>query len=102
MQVERWKEPYQPNPAMLRFTLSNEGLAVYQWCDTANSMRARHKHDKDQSHWIVSGRLEIRITQSGETYILEAGDRDFIPAETYYELSVVGEEPCLYLVGEKL
>jgi mannose-6-phosphate isomerase-like protein (cupin superfamily) len=102
MQVNRWKEPYQPNPAMLRFILSNEGLAVYQWCDSAGSMRATHKHDKDQTHWIVSGSLEIRLSKTGETYLLETGDRGFIEAETYYSLSVIGEEPVLYLVGEKV
>jgi hypothetical protein len=102
MQIERWKEPYQPNPAMLRFILSNQGLAVYQWCDSAGSMRATRKHDKDQSYWIVGGSLEIRLSKTGDTLLLETGDRVFIAAETYYSLSVIGEEPCLYLVGEKL
>lgn len=102
MQVERWKEPYKPNPAMLRFILSNEGLMVYQWCDMPNSVRMMHKHDKDQTHWVAGGVLQIRLSKTGEIYTLEAGDRDFIAAETYYGLSVVSEEPCLYFVGEKV
>ncbi len=102
MQVNRWKEPYLPNPAMLRLILSNEGLMVYQWCDMPNAIRIMHKHDKDQTHFVASGVLQIRLSKTGEIYTLQAGDRDFIAAETYYELSVVGEESCLYFVGEKL
>jgi mannose-6-phosphate isomerase-like protein (cupin superfamily) len=102
MQIELWKEPYQPNPAMLRFLLSNEGLIVYQWCDHPNSMRATHKNDKDQTYWIISGNLEIKFSKTNETYVLKTGERGFIPAETYYSSSVVGEESVLYLIGEKI
>ena len=102
MQVNRWNEPNLPNPAMLRFWLSNEGYAVYQWCDMPNAIRPMHKHDKDQSHWIVSGSLEVRLSTTGEIYTLETGDRDFIPANTFYSLRVIGEDSVMFLVGEKL
>lgn len=32
--------------------------------------------------------------------MLEAGDRDFMPAETYHSARVIGDEAVLYLVGE--
>lgn len=35
------------------------------------------------------------------TFILEAGDRDFLPAGTYYSARVLGDEHVIYLVGEK-
>jgi quercetin dioxygenase-like cupin family protein len=97
---EKWNEIYAPNPAMLRHVLASEGYKVFQWCDQPNRSYAQHKHGEDQSHWIVSGQLELTIENFG-TVLLEAGDRDFMPAETYHSARVIGDEPVIYLVGEK-
>jgi len=56
-------------------------------------------HADDQSHWVVSGRLELMVEGYG-TFVLEAGDRDFMPAGTYHSARVLGDEPVLYLIGE--
>lgn len=99
--VERWKEIYAPNAAMLRFTLVSEGYRVFQWGDRPEAIYVLHKHAEDQTHWVISGALEITI-DGGENYVLEAGDRDFLPANTYHSARVVGEESVVYLVGEKI
>ncbi len=99
--VEKWKEIYSPNAAMLRLTLSNEGYEVFQWCDQPNRGYAQHSHGEDQCHWIISGVLEVTVENYG-IVTLEAGDRDFMPAGTYHSARVIGEEPVLYLVGKKL
>lgn len=99
--IEKWKEFYAPNPAMLRHILVSEGYRVFQWCDRPNMMYAKHKHGEDQSHWIISGSLELTIENVG-TFKLEAGDRDFMPAHIYHSAQVVSEEPVVYLVGEKV
>lgn len=99
--VVRWSEVYPPNAAMLRLILENEGYRVYQWSDRAEMIYGNHKHPEDQSHWIISGALELSVHGFG-TYILETGDRDFLPAETYHTAKVVGEEPVVYLIGEKI
>lgn len=98
--IERWKEVYAPNPAMLRHILVREGYNVFQWCDRPESSYSNHKHSEDQSHWVISGALEITVDNVG-TFTLEAGDRDFMPANTYHSAMVVSEEPVLYLVGAK-
>lgn len=98
---EKWSEIYEPNPAMLRYVLAAEGYKVFQWCDQPERAYAQHKHAEDQSHWIVSGALELTVENYG-TVLLEAGDRDFMPANTYHSARVTGEEPVIYLVGEKL
>lgn len=98
--VVRWTEIYAPNAAMLRFTLEREGFRVYQWADRAEMFYARHKHDEDQTHWIISGSLELTVENRG-TFVLEAGDRDFMPAGTFHTARVVGDEPVVYLIGEK-
>ncbi len=99
--IERWKEVYAPNPAMLRLQLVNEGYRVFQWSDQANCFYASHAHSETQSHWIVSGQLEINVEFVGR-FVLGPGDRDFMPANAYHTAKVLGSEPVVYLVGEKL
>jgi quercetin dioxygenase-like cupin family protein len=99
--IERWRQPFAPNPAMLRRVLESEGYAVFQWCDQPNAAYGLHKHGEDQAHWIVSGKLELTIEAVG-TFVLAAGDRDFLPAHTYHTARVVSEEAVVYLIGEKL
>lgn len=99
--VEKWREVYAPNPAMLRLKLQQEGYRVFQWADNPGTIYGSHKHSQAQCHWVVSGVLEIEVETVG-TVQLQAGDRDFLPAEAYHKARVIGEEPVLYLVGEKL
>lgn len=99
--VKKWSEIYAPNPAMLRHILATEGYRVFQWCDQPDRSYAQHMHHEDQSHWIVSGALELTVENFG-TVVLEAGDRDFMPAGTYHSARVIGEEPVIYLIGEKI
>jgi quercetin dioxygenase-like cupin family protein len=99
--IERWKEVYPPNPAMLRYILVSEGYNVFQWGDTPTSVYPLHKHDTDQTHWIISGALELTIERFG-TFTLQPGDRDFMPANTYHSARVVSEESVIYLIGEKI
>ena len=99
--IERWSALHAPNSAMLRHILVTEGYRVFQWCDLPEAVYVNHKHAEDQSHWIISGALELTIERVG-TVVLEAGDRDFMPAGTYHSARVVSEEPVVYLVGEKL
>ncbi|MBX3281043.1 MAG: cupin domain-containing protein [Acidobacteria bacterium] len=98
--VEKWNRPYPPNPAKLRLELEAEGYTVAHWCDRPEIFYSLHKHSDDQSHWIISGSLEITL-RGGGTFCLERGDRDLMPAETYHSARVVGEEPVVYLIGSK-
>jgi magnesium chelatase subunit I len=99
--VEKWKEVYEPNAAMLRLILVREGYRVLQWSDQPNKVYPQHSHGEDQSHWIVSGKLEVTVENYG-TVVLEPGDRDFMPAHTYHTARVISDEPVLYLIGEMI
>lgn len=99
--IERWAGLSAPNPAMLRHMLVSEGYSVFQWCDQPDMVYGSHSHGEDQSHWIISGSLEITIERVG-VFVLEAGDRDFMPANTRHSARVMGEEPVMYLIGAKL
>lgn len=99
--VIKWDQSIAPNPAMLRFALEREGYRVYQWCDQPGGVYPNHKHSEAQSHWVISGSIEITVERVG-SFILEAGDRDLMAAGTYHTARVVGEEPVMYLIGEKI
>ena len=99
--IERWTHLHAPNSAMLRYILVTEGYRVFQWSDLPEAVYVNHKHGEDQSHWIISGALELTIERVG-TIVLQAGDRDFMPANTYHSARVVSEEAVVYLVGEKI
>lgn len=98
--VERWQQLYAPNSAELRHSMSVEGYQVFQWCDQPGAEYGSHKHDEDQSHWIISGSLELSVERVG-VFVLAAGDRDFMPAGTYHSARVIGDEPVMYLIGAR-
>lgn len=98
--VEKWTSDQAPNAAMLRYILTAEGYSVLQWGDSPGSAFPTHSHGNDQTHWIISGALEMTVERFG-TVTLEPGDRDFMPAGTYHSARVIGGEHVIYLVGEK-
>jgi quercetin dioxygenase-like cupin family protein len=99
IQIERWGETDPPNPAELRARLQADGYSVFQWSDTPGTRYGPHAHPEDQSHWILSGELQLRVGH--ETYTLRAGDRDFLPANTIHSALVPGDDPVVYLIGAK-
>jgi mannose-6-phosphate isomerase-like protein (cupin superfamily) len=98
--VEKWTQDDPPNPVTLQRTLTEEGYGVFQWSDQPGVTYGPHHHGEDQSHWIISGSLELTVEGAG-VFVLEPGDRDFMPAGTEHKARVIGEEPVLYLIGAK-
>ncbi|MBX3292203.1 MAG: cupin domain-containing protein [Acidobacteria bacterium] len=80
--------------------LADEGYFSFRWSDAPGAVYPDHHHSTDQSHWILSGRLELTVEGYG-TFVLEAGDRDIMPAGTKHSARVLGNEPVVYLIGEK-
>ncbi|HKS27597.1 MAG TPA: cupin domain-containing protein [Pyrinomonadaceae bacterium] len=99
MRIERWNKGEEPSAPELRRALEAEGYHVFEWSDAPGTSYAAHRHREDQSHWIISGQLELRV--QGRTYTLSAGDRDFLPADTVHAAFVPGTEPVRYLIGAR-
>ena len=81
--------------------MTAEGYGVFGWSDQPGTTYGVHKHATHQSHWIISGALELEVQGVG-TVTLNPGDRDFMPAGTYHSARVLGDEPVVYLIGEKV
>ena len=99
VQIKRWTDSSPPNPEELKQRLRNEGYSVFQWSDAPGAKYGPHAHAKDQSHWIISGELELRVGH--ESYSLRPGDRDYLPANTIYSAFVPEDEAVTYLIGAK-
>ena len=99
IEIEKWGEANQPDAVELKRRLQSEGYSVFQWSDAPGTRYGPHAHAEDQSHWIISGALELRVGH--ETYTLGPGDRDFLPANTMHSASVPGDAPVVYLIGAK-
>lgn len=99
IEIEQWGDESAPDPAALRQRLQDEGYSVFEWTDAPGTKYGPHSHPEDQSHWILSGELELRVGH--ETYSLRAGDRDYLPANTMHSASVPGDAPVTYLIGAK-
>ena len=98
--VEKWTGTETPSAARLRRIMEKDGFSVYQWCDEPGATYSAHTHDDEQSHWIVSGTLEMEVAEHGLVR-LASGDRDFMPPGTEHAAKVIGDEPVVYLIGSK-
>ncbi len=98
--VLRWEEGLAPDPILAADILRSEGYSSFQWSDRAGAYYPEHSHPDDQSHFILSGRLEINVKGVG-TVVLGPGDRDLMPAGTVHSARVVGNESVVYLIGSK-
>jgi quercetin dioxygenase-like cupin family protein len=99
MKVQRWNGSAPPDPEELRAALEADGYSVYAWSDGRGATYAPHAHDDDQSHWVLRGALALRV--DGAEYVLEPGDRDWLPAGTVHSARVVGNGTVTYLIGSK-
>lgn len=99
MRVERWSEQEAPDVRELRRRMEAEGYSVFEWIDAPGTVYDSHVHAEDQSHWIISGALELSI--GDEQYTLRAGDRDYLPAYTRHSAAVPCDEPVVYLIGAR-
>ena len=98
--VVRWPAGDLPDPGRLRQAMIDERYDVIEWSDNPGTVYEMHFHLEDQSHWIISGSLELTI-DTGDKFILEPGDRDFMPAGTRHSARVIGNSAVRYLIGSR-
>ncbi|HYJ47069.1 MAG TPA: cupin domain-containing protein [Pyrinomonadaceae bacterium] len=99
LNIERWNEEGEPDRQLLRKRMEAEGYSVVESRDAPGTSYRSHMHPEDQSHWIISGALTLRL--GWEEYTLRAGDRDYLPANTEHSAIVSGDETVVYLIGAK-
>ena len=98
--VVRCEKGFAANSEDLQAVMESEGYSVFHWSDDVGAIYPVHMHGDNQSHWIISGRLELTVEGYG-IVVLKPGDRDFMPAGTSHSAQVLGDEPVAYLIGAK-
>jgi quercetin dioxygenase-like cupin family protein len=98
LEVIVWRATDRPVEAELRRRLEEEGFSVWAWRDKPGATYEPHKHDEDESIWVVEGRIAFGV--GGREYPLVAGDRLMLPKETVHT-AVAGAEGAFYLIGER-
>lgn len=98
--ISRWDEPFAPKPAYIRQRLFTDGFDVQQWGGHEGGIIARHKFHRHRIYWVVQGEMEFSVDGIGD-FVLGAGDRSLVPAETYHSARFISEETVLYLIGDK-
>ena len=79
--------------------METESYTVSECSDAPGTVHTPHDHNEDQSVWVVSGSLRLRVGDAH--YTLNAGDRDYLPAHTEHSALTIGDEMVVYLIGAK-
>ncbi len=98
LEVVEWNDSQAPTEAELRARLESEGYQVFSWNDAAGTVYEPHRHEHDESLWIVSGQMTFGV--AGDDYALGPGDRLMLPGGTVHS-AVAGPQGAAYLVGQR-
>jgi quercetin dioxygenase-like cupin family protein len=100
MRLERlpWPGPGAPAEPALRARLTRDGFDVMRWTDGPGATYAAHRHDHDESLWVVAG--DITFGTDAGRFRLAAGDRLMLPAGTVHTAEA-GPAGATYLIGQR-
>ncbi len=90
-----------PSLEALRAALTGEGFAPTQWTDPPGTVYPVHADEYAMTRWVLRGQMRIGLPESGEEFILKAGDRIDLPPGAPYWIDVNGNGPVIYLIGTR-
>lgn len=94
-----WDGAGDPGESALRSVLEAEGFDVHAWRDPADRIYGAHRHERDESLWLVRGSLVLCIEE--REYLLGPGDRLLLPAGVHHTARA-GPDGAMYLIGQRL
>ncbi len=97
--VLKEKEEPPPTQQEAEARLHQEGYEVFCWMDVPGVVYPRHHHVEDECLWVIDGEISFRV--EGKTFLLEAGDRIYLPSDTSHTAEASKAKPVTYLVGRK-
>lgn len=101
MRLSRWNRETLPSLEALRGALTGEGLTVSEWADPAGTVYPVHTHEYPEVRVVIRGQLRVGLPDTGEEYVLGAGDRLDLPANTPHWADVNGPGPVVYLSASR-
>jgi quercetin dioxygenase-like cupin family protein len=99
MIITRWQAPIVPSKQQVQMILEAEGLEPYEE-DYAPQMKVKeHRHPFAEVRVIVEGEMLFNI--SGNQFVLRAGDRVEIPANTKHSHTAHGISQCVCICAQR-
>jgi quercetin dioxygenase-like cupin family protein len=99
IRVLKWERNSPLSQEEAEARLHQEGYETFCWYDVPGAKYPKHKHAYDECLWILRG--EIHFTVHDQVYILQSGDRIYLPAKTPHIVQVPDLYGVTYLVGQK-
>jgi quercetin dioxygenase-like cupin family protein len=93
-----WDRDEPPGEGTLRRLLEEEGFEVTAWRDPSDRTYALHRHDRDESLWVIRGSIVLHV--GDEDYALGPGDRLLLPRGTQHTARA-GPDGATYLIGQR-
>jgi mannose-6-phosphate isomerase-like protein (cupin superfamily) len=81
--------------AAIKQQLRDEGYNIYVYSYPGGMCFPPHSHDHDTIHVVLNGMM--RVTMNDTDFILRAGERFVVPADTQHSAEVLGEMPVVVL-----
>lgn len=100
MLIQRWQAQQLPNKAQIMMLLQSEGLDTFEERFLPNVKINEHRHPFGEVRIVVSGELMFNI--GGSQFLLRAGDRVEIPANTRHSHTSQGDEPCVCICAQRI
>lgn len=98
LEVIAWDGDALPRQAELGRRLEDEGFEAMAWSDAAGATYPPHRHERDESLWLVRGELVVEV--AGRRHALGPGDRLMLPAGTEHA-AVAGRAGASYWIGRR-
>lgn len=97
MIVQRWEAPLTPNKIQIERQYLSEGLEVFEEVYKPNQPVTEHRHPFCEVRTLLQGEMLFNI--AGNQFVLRAGDRVEIPANTRHTHTAQGNQDCICIVG---
>lgn len=97
MIITKWQAPIIPSKEQARIILESEGLEPYEENFEAQLKVKEHRHPFCEVRMVVSG--ELLFSVSGNQFLLRAGDKIEIPANTKHSHS--NQDVCVCICAQR-
>lgn len=100
MIIQRWQAPLPLTLTQAHLIFENEGLECFEESYDPQQKVREHRHSFSEVRILLTGEMLFNI--SGNQFLLRAGDRVEIPANTRHSHTAQGSSPCLCLCAERI
>ena len=91
LSIKRWEGEQRPQEVDILRLFEREGLQPYRWSNGPGDIYPAHSHSFHKVIYVVQGSIKFGLPDSGQTFVLNAGDRLDLPPGTAHN-AVVGPD----------